>query len=515
MPTYLTPGVYVEEVPSTSKPIEGVGTSIAAFVGLAPGGPVNTPMRISNWTQFAKLFGDPNEPDNGPFMEGAYLAHSVYGFFQNGGGLCWVVRVGAGDGAAARPQAALPAASDKSIEAFHVEALKDVNGGVKVELTEEPGSGGEGGGDPTYKLVVDAGTDGKEEYEGLTLKKGRQNLATKVNQASKFLKITEAAGLPDARPAAGTYTLSAPSVAAEEVKATDFEGDVARRKGMGGLAAVDEVTMVCMPDAMTLANGGDDVQLRDLQGKMIAHCEGAGDRMAILDAPPNLIPQEILDWRMNTAGYDSKFATLYYPWIEVQDPLTNQPILVPPSGHVAGVWCRTDSTRGVHKAPANEVVMGVNGLGFQVTQGEQGGLNKVGINCIRSFPGRGIRIWGARTLSSDPEWRYINVRRLFNYIAESIMEGTQWSVFEPNDERLWMQLRIAASNFLTRTWREGALFGSSPEQAFFVKCDSETNPPDVIEAGQVICEIGIAPVKPAEFVVFRLSQFSAGASEVE
>ena len=155
--------------------------------------------------------------------------------------------------------------------------------------------------------------------------------------------------------------------------------------------------------------------------------------------------------------------------------------------------------------------MGVNGLGFQVTQGEQGGLNKVGINCIRSFPGRGIRIWGARTLSSDPEWRYINVRRLFNYIAESIMEGTQWSVFEPNDERLWMQLRIAASNFLTRTWREGALFGATPEQAFFVKCDAETNPPDVIEAGQVICEIGIAPVKPAEFVVFRLSQFSAGA----
>ncbi len=515
MPTYLTPGVYVEEVPSTSKPIEGVGTSIAAFVGLAPGGPVNTPMRISNWTQFAKIFGDPNEPDNGPFMEGAYLAHSVYGFFQNGGGLCWVVRVGAGDGAAARPQAALPAASDKSIEAFHIEALKDVNGGVKVELSEEPGTGGEGGGDPTYKLVVDAGTDGKEEYEGLTLKKGRQNLATKVNQASKFLKITEAAGLPDARPAAGTYTLSAPSVAAEEVKATDFEGDVARRKGMGGLAAVDEVTMVCMPDAMTLANGGDDVQLRDLQGKMIAHCEGAGDRMAILDAPPNLIPQEILDWRMNTAGYDSKFATLYYPWIEVQDPLTNQPILVPPSGHVAGVWCRTDSNRGVHKAPANEVVMGVNGLGFQVTQGEQGGLNKVGINCIRSFPGRGIRIWGARTLSSDPEWRYINVRRLFNYIAESIMEGTQWSVFEPNDERLWMQLRIAASNFLTRTWREGALFGATPDQAFFVKCDAETNPPDVIEAGQVICEIGISPVKPAEFVVFRLSQFSAGASEVE
>ncbi|HET8754610.1 MAG TPA: phage tail sheath subtilisin-like domain-containing protein [Solirubrobacteraceae bacterium] len=512
MPTYLTPGVYVEEVPSTSKPIEGVGTSIAAFVGLAPGGPVNTPMRISNWTQFAKLFGDPNEPDNGPFMEGAYLAHSVYGFFQNGGSLCWVVRVGAPENGAARPVAALPAASDKAVETFRAQALEGVDGGVKVELSEEPSTEEAGG---TYKLIVDAGSAGKEEYEGLTLKKGRNNLATKVNSASKLIKIEETgASLPEAQraPAPGTYALSAPSAAPEEVSAGDFEGDVARRKGMGGLAAVDEVTMVVMPDIMSL---GDDTQVRDLQGKMIAHCETAGDRMAILDAPPDLLPQEILEWRMSTAGYDSKFATLYYPWIEVMDPLTNQPKLIPPSGHVAGAWCRTDARRGVHKAPANEVVLGANGLGFQVTHAEQGGLNKVGINCIRAFPGRGIRIWGARTLSSDPEWRYINVRRLFNYIAESIMEGTQWSVFEPNDQRLWMQLRVAASNFLLRTWREGALFGATPEQAFFVKCDEETNPPEVIEAGQVICEIGIAPVKPAEFVVFRLSQYSAGASEIE
>src|SRR5918998_6472522 len=395
MPTYLTPGVYVEEVPPATKPIEGVSTSFAAFVGLAPGGPVNTPMRISNWTQFAKIFGDPNEPDNGPFMEGAYLAHSVYGFFQNGGGLCWVVRVGA-DGDAARAQAALPAAADKSIEAFHVEAIGDGDGNVKVEITEEPAAGE--GAEPTYKLVVDSGTAGKEEYEGLTLKKGRQNLATKVNASSKFVKITESAGLPDARPATGTYTLSAPSQSADDISAGDFEGDVARRKGMGGLAAVDEITMVCMPDAMSLATNGDDTALRDLQGKMIAHCEGAGDRMAILDAPPNLLPQEVLEWRMNTAGYDSKFAALYYPWIEVSDPLTNQPMLVPPSGHIAGVWCRTDSSRGVHKAPANEVVLGANGIGFQVTHAEQGGLNKVGINAIRAFPGRGIRVWGARTL---------------------------------------------------------------------------------------------------------------------
>jgi uncharacterized protein len=512
MPTYLTPGVYVEEVPSANKPIEGVSTSVAAFVGLAPGGPVNTPMRISNWTQFAKIYGDPAEPDNGPFMEGAYLAHSVYGFFQNGGSLCWIVRVGddgAANGNASVARAALPAAGDASVETYGAVALGP--GDVEVEVAEEPAQGENA--EKTFTVRVTSGS-AKEEFTGLSVKKGRNNLATKVNAQSKLIKIEETgASLPDAQraPAVGTFKLSAPSIAPSAVKPTHFEGDVARRKGMGGLAAVDEVTMVVMPDIMTLAaDNGDDVQIRDLQGKMIAHCENAGDRMAILDCPPDMLPQEILEWRMNTAGYDSKYAALYYPWIEVQDPLTNQPMMVPPSGHVAGLWCRTDSTRGVHKAPANEVVLGANGLGFQITQAEQGGLNKVGINCIRAFPGRGIRVWGARTLSSDPEWRYINVRRLFNFVSESIMEGTQWSVFEPNDEKLWIQLRIAATNFLTRVWSDGALFGSTPGEAFYVKCDSETNPPEVIEAGQVICEIGIAPVKPAEFVIFRLSQFSGG-----
>jgi len=514
MPTYLTPGVYVEEIPSANKPIEGVGTAVAAFVGLAPGGPVNIPMRISNWTQFAKIFGDASNPDNGPFMEGSYLAHAVYGFFQNGGSLCWIVRVGSEENGQA-PRAALPASTDKSVEALRAIARKGVTDQVSVELSEEPSAAEpkEGGG--TYKLVVDAGPE-HEEFEGLSLKKGRRNIATVVNASSKLITIEEtSAALPETRVAAGTYSLSIPAADVEAVDATQFEGDVAKRKGMGGFSAVDEVTMLVMPDLMTLAQNGDGAQVRDLQGKMIAHCELAGDRMAILDAPPGLLPQEVLEWRMETAGYDSKMSALYYPWIEVMDPLTKRPLMIPPSGHVAGVWCRVDATRGVHKAPANEVILGANGLSFQVTHAEQGGLNKVGINCIRSFPGRGIRIWGARTLSSDPEWRYINVRRLFNYVAESIMEGTQWSVFEPNDETLWTALRISASNFLTRVWRSGALFGSTPAQAFYVKCDAETNPPEVIEAGQVVCEIGIAPVKPAEFVIFRLSQFTGGGGEAE
>ncbi len=513
MPTYLTPGVYVEEVSSGNKPIEGVATSVAAFVGLLPGGPINKPMRISNWTQFANIYTDPQHPENGPFMEGSYTAHAVYGYFQNGGAITWIIRVGSERGTP-KAQAGLPAATDKEVEALRVTALDGVTEPVKVEIAEEPPQEGKDAGDQTYKVVVTAGTD-TEEYPGVSMKKGRSFVATRVNSTSKLIKIEETgAALPDVRVAPGTYTLSVPSVALDKVTAGDFEGDVATRKGMGNASALDEVTMLVMPDIVSL--NGDGSQMRDLQGKMIAHAELMGDRMAILDTPDGLIPQEVLEWRMDTAGYDSKMAALYWPWIEVMDPLTRRPIRIPPSGHIAGVWARVDETRGVHKAPANEVIRGANGLAFQITHAEQGELNRNGINCIRAFPGRGIRIWGARTLSSDPEWRYINVRRLFNFVSESIMLGTQWSVFEPNDPRLWASLATNVSAFLSRVYRSGALFGASAAEAYYVKCDAETNPPENIEAGQVVCEIGIAPVKPAEFVIFRLSQFTGGGgAEVE
>ena len=513
--TYLTPGVYVEEVPAAQKPLEGVSTSVAAFIGLAPGGPVNTPMRIANWSQFASIFGDPANPDAGPFMKDAYLAHSVYGFFMNGGTLCWVIRVGASDNGDSPPSvAALPTAGDTSLETLRAVALPGVAGPVTVDVVEETPPTAEDGtksDGSTYKIVITAG-DQTEEFENLVIKKGRNSIATKVNATSKLIKIEETgSSLPEAQraPKPGKYVLAAEAPSTSNLSSNDFEGDAAKRMGMGGLVAIDEVSIVCMPDAVKLLDG-DEVLFRDAQGKLMAHCESLGDRMCILDTPPDLIPQEVLEWRKDTAGYASKMAALYWPWIEVIDPLSKRPIMVPPSGHVAGVWSRSDDERGVHKAPANEVVKGATSLGFQLTSVEQGELNRLGINCIRAFSGRGIRIWGARTLSSDPEWRYINVRRLFNYVSESIMQGTQWSVFEPNDQKLWIQLRIAASTFLTRTWRQGALFGSSPDQAFFVKCDEETNPPDVIEAGQVVCEIGIAPVKPAEFVIFRLSQFTGG-----
>jgi phage tail sheath protein FI len=254
--------------------------------------------------------------------------------------------------------------------------------------------------------------------------------------------------------------------------------------------------------------------MRAVQTAIIGHCESMGDRMAILDSPPGMKPQAVKEWRTNVARYDSKFATLYYPWIKVADPVTSQIIPVPPSGHMAGVWARNDNTRGVHKAPANEVIRGAVDVEMQITRGEQDQLNPDGVNCIRAFSGRGIRVWGARTLSSDPSWRYINVRRFFNFVEKSIEGGTHWVVFEPNDMDLWARISRNVTAFLTTQWRIGALFGATPEQAFYVKCDAETNPGDTIDAGQVITEIGMCPVKPAEFVIFRITQLPTGGSEV-
>jgi phage tail sheath protein FI len=237
--------------------------------------------------------------------------------------------------------------------------------------------------------------------------------------------------------------------------------------------------------------------------------------MAILDAPPSMSPQHLGEWRRDVAMYDSRYATMYYPWLEVADPGSTgqlRTVLVPPSGHVAGIWARNDATRGVWKAPANEVVRGIMNVETKVTRGEQELLNPLGINVIRPFGTRGVRIWGARTLSSDPSWRYVNVRRLFNYIEQSIEQGTQWVVFEPNDLDLWQRVKRTISAFLMGLWRQGALVGATPEQAFFVKCDGENNPVESVDEGRLVVDVGIAPVKPAEFVIFRISQWQGGAA---
>ncbi|MGY1640644.1 phage tail sheath family protein [Geodermatophilus sp. SYSU D00703] len=525
MPTYLSPGVYIHEAPSGSRPIEGVGTAVAAFVGLAADGPFNEPTLVTNWTQFTRTFGD--------FVDGSYLAHSVYGYFQNGGGQCYVVRVGqdgaAGNGRARgdgrrQQQEAIPPAPRAELGGYRVLAIDGGtrSGEITVEVAE---AGGDSPSEDMFKLVVRQNGEVKEEYDRATTGRGKSNVATMVNAASKLIQLEEVAtGGQLERPAPGTTaSLVAPApppppdaVPSPRLSGEDYVGDVADRTGFGGLQAVDEITMLCVPDLMSAYQQGtlDLEAVKAVQLAMIAHCEQMGDRMAILDPPPGLNAQQVRDWRMDGAGYDSAYAALYWPWLEVMNPASNASMYMPPSGHMAGVWSRNDDTRGVHKAPANEVVRGALSLQTQITTREQDLLNPLGINCIRVFPGRGIRVWGARTLSSDPAWRYLNVRRLFNYLEESILDGTQWCVFEPNDRALWARIRRTISAFLVNEWRKGALFGSTPDESFYVKCDDETNPAESIDAGQVLCEVGVAPVKPAEFVVFRLAQFSGGTALV-
>ncbi len=501
MPNYLSPGVYVEEVEAGSRPIEGVGTAVAAFVGLAARGPANTPTLVTNWNQFTSTFGD--------FVEGSYLAHAVYGYFLNGGGAAYVVRVGA-DGVMPTASGQLPSAADGAKPAFRVVALEAGPTGNDVTVDISP-VGDEG----SFNLVVRQKGRVVETYEGLVTGKGKQNVATVVKAQSKLIAIEEAGAL--AAPAASSVALTggaAPSPA--RVTPKDYVGNSSDRTGFAGLEAVDEVTMLSVPDLMAVYEQGiiDMEGLQAVQLAMLAHCELMGDRVAILDAPPGLNAQQVKEWRVDKAGYDSKYGTIYWPYIKVFDPLSGLAKFVPPSGHVAGIWARNDDTRGVHKAPANEVIRGAINLELNLTKAEHDQLNPNGINCIRAFPGRGIRIWGARTISSDPAWRYLNVRRLFNYVEESIFEGTQWVVFEPNDIRLWGRVKRTINEFLLRVWRDGALFGATSDQAFFVKCDGDNNPPEVRDAGQLIVDIGIAPVKPAEFVVFRIAQYS-GSPDAE
>ncbi|MGW1375000.1 phage tail sheath family protein [Streptomyces sp. NPDC002446] len=524
MPTYLSPGVYVEEVASGSRPIEGVGTSVAAFVGLAPTGPLNEPTLVTNWSQYVAAFGE--------FTDGYYLAHAVYGFFNNGGTAAYVVRVGgSGTGesrGAGSPEAprALTAGEPAALGAFKVAAIaagSAAGGALTIEVQDVEG---EGSAD-RFKLVVRDGDKVVESFDVSAKKSSRNYVVALVKQRSKAIVIEEAVPAGQVtKPDAQSLTLAPPTPAptpaagngtVEQLASGQFIGDSADRTGFGGLEALDEVNMVAVPDLMAAYQQGliDLEQVKAVQLGLIAHCELMGDRMAVLDPPPALNARDIRKWRQEIAGYDSRYAALYYPWIKAFDPATGQTRTIPPSGHMAGVWARNDSERGVHKAPANEIVRGAVDLELQITRGEQDLLNPVGVNCIRAFPGRGIRVWGARTMASDPAWRYLNVRRYFNYLEESILIGTQWVVFEPNDEALWARIRRNISAFLVNEWRSGALFGQRPEDAFYVKCDAETNPVESVDLGRVVCEIGIAPVKPAEFVVFRLAQFSGGGGELE
>ncbi|MFI6264930.1 phage tail sheath family protein [Micromonospora sp. NPDC051006] len=405
MPSYFSPGIYVEEVPSGARPIGPAGTSTAAFVGVAPdrGAHLGKALPVNNWSDFLRLYAD------GEQLESTPLARAVFGFLDNGGTRCWVVNVG--DGGA---------------------------------------------------------------VTGTGQRRGGLQLLEAVDEIS----IVAAPGFHD--PVSHDALLSMAERLRTMVAICDPAPDV---------EDVSALTRVATPPPGKPPKPGEG--------------SGGGSGGSAEAGPAAYRPRQ------------SEFGAFYYPWLRVRDPLDGELVLTPPSGHMAGIWARTDALRGVHKAPANEPVRGAVDLAYLVTRPEHDVLNPKGVNVIRYFAGEGIRVWGARTLAAEAsEWRYLNVRRLSIAIEQAIANGTRWMVFEPNDFSLWRSIRRDIGAFLTRVWRDGALLGRTAEEAFFVKCDEETNPPEVRDAGMVVAHIGVAVVKPAEFVVFKLSQW-AGGTETE
>ncbi len=505
MPEYLAPGVYVEEVSRGPKAIEGVSTSNAGFLGLTKRGPINVEL-ITSPGQFLRLYGG--------YMSDSYMTFAVDGFFKNGGSRCFVGRVVRSD--------ALQADLD-SLAPIKFDAVGPGDWGNQVGILIENASV-----KPTstelFKLTIGYWDNPDLLYQSppLTVEELKEvastlevydNVSCKSNHPEYYVTKINASSVLVNLETTDTYRptnngsfsfLTDGDDGSAELSPMEFKGDEskppAERTGLAAFKQVDEINIVYVPDLYKVNDA------ETLCGDVVAHCENMKDRFAILDAAKNTT-----DFANFFPPLSSKYAAIYTPWIEVFDPLTNGRIFMPPGGHIAGIYARSDQERGVHKAPANEAVRGALGLEMPLTKGEQDILNPRGINVIRSFPGRGILVWGARTISSDPEWKYINVRRLFLYLEESIDEGTQWVVFEPNNEQLWARVKQTVVMFLTTVWRTGALMGTTPEEAFFVTVDRSTMTQDDIDNGRLIVEIGVAPTKPAEFVIFRLFQWTAGA----
>lgn len=335
----------------------------------------------------------------------------------------------------------------------------------------------------------------------------RRNFVARINDGEIGSKLVEISNVPPGtglvnQPTTinGQPTLLQGGSDGSALTAVDLIGQdngPGRRTGIEALAERDDISIVAVPGVVD----------ENVQGALITHCERLKYRMAVLDGRPG--ESDVSNIQAHRNNYDSKYAAYYAPWLRTLDLITGNTISVPPSGHVIGIYARSDNTVGVHKAPANEVVRNINDVEIPFTAGEQDVLNPVGINLIRDLTPRGIRVWGARTISSDQEWKYVNVRRLFIFLEHSIDLGTQWVVFEPNSESLWARVTETINAFLTGVWKSGALMGTTPDEAFFVTCDRSTMTQDDIDNGRLICEIGVAPVMPAEFVIFRIGQFTA------
>lgn len=592
MAEYLSPGVYVEEFESGSKPMEGVGTSTAGFIGLAERGPVEgVPQLVTNFSDFRRNYGGYlSENEYGNYR---FLSYAVEHFFINGGARCFITRIAPED---AKPSIGMVPAKENA--RLHITAKNPGIWGDNIRVVITPASKAKtqvleiistaegkkyrvknssgfqagdivafGEGDEAiYNEVVKSGDnviefiedfpedivdqnllpskvittcefnleakydDIVEYYENLSFNIEAPNYVSKKTAKSDLIIVTEKLlqkgtlvsteeesveeeeevlieapfiELGGENEAVLTVSLSGGSNGSiGNVSASDFIGTdkgAGKRTGIQSFLDNDLVSIIAVPGVTD-----PNVQL-----SLVAHCENLGSRFAVLDIPREA--KKVEDLIAHRDIFDSQYAAVYHPWLQVFDPLDKKNIAIPPSGSMIGIYARSDNTRGVHKAPANEPVRACVGLDCQFNKGEQDILNPKGINLIRSFPGQGIRVWGARTVSSNASWKYINVRRLFIFIEESIKANTNWAVFEPNDEVLWVRVKRTIDIFLEGLWRGGSLAGTSPQEAFFVNVGRETMSQDDIDNGRLVCVIAVAPVKPAEFVIFRISQKTGDA----
>ena len=568
MAEYLSPGVYVEEFESGGKPMEGVGTSTAGFIGLAERGPaLGVPQLVTNFADFKRKYG--GYLSDSEFGEYRFLAYAVEHFFINGGSRAFISRVAPADAknaagnVPADGQAVLqftaknPGQWGNNIQIVISPASKaktqilEILGGNKYSVKSSVGfNAGDvvAFNDKTTTIynkvvksqdnqiefeeefpedVVDKNLlpvkvistseinvevryeDQVELYENVSFNIQAPNYIDKkiaksdlvaagyAGQGDELQGLFEQLDPEEGKAVIAVGLADGSNGSVSSLSAADFVGvdnGPGKRTGIQSFVDNDSVSIMAVP-GITDPN----VQLM-----LVAHCENLASRFAVLDIPRDT--KKVGDVINHRDIFDSHYAALYHPWLEVFDPLDKKNIAIPPSGSIIGIYARSDNTRGVHKAPANEVVRAAVGLDCQYNKGEQDILNPKGVNLIRAFAGQGIRVWGARTATSNPSWKYINVRRLFIFIEESIKANTNWVVFEPNDELLWVRVKRTIDVFLTGLWRLGSLAGSTPSEAFFVDVGRTTMSQDDIDNGRMICVIGVAPVKPAEFVIFRITQ---------
>jgi Bacteriophage tail sheath protein len=505
MPEYLAPGVFIEEIERGPRPIEGASTSTAAFLGETERGPTK-PRLVTSFGEYGRYFG-------GDAGEGNYVPYAVSGFFENGGRRAYICRiVGAGAARAALTTGGLQieavgagewgnrvfvkltegttkSGPDKTPVGFRLQvAYWKTPLGAPVDPFANPASIPRPTVIEDFDDVVWNDASSADFYE-----KRLQDKSTLIRVVPAG--VLAAAPIADYAPLAGGANGAEPTI----IEYKGWDEDSNKR---GGLAALDldeyrEVALVAAPDAPN-----------EIVKAVYEHCERNRFRFAVIDPPRGMGNVGDIDPR---SKFETMYAAYYYPWVYTADLQSGARRLVPPSGHVLGLYARTDTERGVWKAPANDVLRGIFDLEFYVNTGAQEMLNPRGVNAIRQFPGRGMRVWGARTLSANGLWKYVSVRRLFIFLEHSIYDGTQWVVFEPNDERLWARVKDTIRLFLRTQWRNGALMGATEDQAFTIVCDRSTMTQDDILNGRLICEIGIAPVRPAEFVIFRIFQNTAEA----